>query len=79
MSGGVFWDVCELSKILGSLSASWWGCVPVLLAVWHGVSSTGARKQFILVQNISVHYESPRNSSLITVSGSVDGNFPVSL
>ena len=38
----VFWGVCELSMILGSLSADGWGCVPVLLLVWHGVSSTGA-------------------------------------
>ena len=41
-SGGVFWDVCELSMILGTLSSNWWGCVPVLLVVWHGASSTGA-------------------------------------
>ena len=41
-SGGVFWSVCELSVILGSLSANGWGCVPVLLVFWHGVSSTGA-------------------------------------
>ena len=40
-SGGVFWGVCELGMILGSLSANGWGCVPVLLVVWHGVSSTG--------------------------------------
>ena len=40
--GGVFWGVCELSMILGSLSASGWGCVPVLLVDWHGASSTGA-------------------------------------
>ena len=26
--------------ILGSLSASGWGCVPVLLVVWHSMSST---------------------------------------
>ena len=32
-SSGVFWGVCELNG---------WGCVPVLLVVWHGVSSTGA-------------------------------------
>ena len=38
----VFWGVCELSMILGSLSANGWGCVPVLLIVWHGLSSTGA-------------------------------------
>ena len=38
MSGGVFWGVCGL-MILGSLSASLWGCVPVLLVVWHEVSS----------------------------------------
>ena len=41
-SSGVFWGVCELSMILGSLSAKVWGCVPVLLVVWHGVSITGA-------------------------------------
>ena len=41
-SGGVFWGVCELIMILGSLSANGWGCVPVLLVVWHGVFSTGA-------------------------------------
>ena len=41
-SGDVFWGVCELSMILGSLSANGWCCVPVLLVVWHGVSSTGA-------------------------------------
>ena len=42
VSGGVFWGVCELSMILGSLSANEWGCVPVLLVVWHGVSITVA-------------------------------------
>ena len=42
-SGGVFWGVCDLIMILGSLSANRWGCVPVLLVVWHRVSSTGAR------------------------------------
>ena len=41
-SGGVFWGVCELSMILGSLSANGWGCVNVLLVVWHEASSTGA-------------------------------------
>ena len=41
-SGGVFWGVCELSMILGSLSANGWVCVPVLLVVWHRASSTGA-------------------------------------
>ena len=35
-SCGVFWGVCELIMILGSLSASGWGCVPVLLVVCHG-------------------------------------------
>ena len=38
-SGGVFWGVCDLIMILGSLSANGWGCDPVLLVVWHGVSS----------------------------------------
>ena len=41
-SSGMFWGVCELSMILGSLSANGCGCVPALLAVWHGASSTGA-------------------------------------
>ena len=41
-SGGVFWDVCELSMILGSLSANGLGCVSVLLVVWRGISSTVA-------------------------------------
>ena len=40
--GGVFWSVSELSMTLGSLSANGWGCVPVLLVVWHGASNTGA-------------------------------------
>ena len=39
-SGGVFWGVCDLIMILGSLSANGCGCVPVLLVVWHRVSST---------------------------------------
>ena len=42
MSGGVFWGFCDLIMILGSLSANGWGCVPVLLVVWHRVSSTVA-------------------------------------
>ena len=41
-SGGVFWGVCDLIMILGSLSANGWGCVPVLLVFWHKVSSTVA-------------------------------------
>ena len=39
LSGGMFWGVCELIIILGSLSNGW-SCVPVLLVVWHRVSST---------------------------------------
>ena len=39
--GGVFWGVCEFSMTLGSFSANGWSCVPVLLVVWHGASSTG--------------------------------------
>ena len=42
VSGGVFWGVCELIMILFSLSDNGWGCVPVLLVVWHGVSSIGS-------------------------------------
>ena len=41
VSSGVFWGVCELSMTLGSLFANGYGCVPVLLVVWHGASSTG--------------------------------------
>ena len=41
-SGGVSWGVCGLIMILGSLCANGWGCVPVLLVVWHRVSSTVA-------------------------------------
>ena len=40
MSGGVFWGVCGIIMILGSLSANGCGCVPVLLVVWHRVSGT---------------------------------------
>ena len=42
MYGGEFWGVCDLIMIFGSLSANGWGCVPVLLVVWHRVSSTVA-------------------------------------
>ena len=38
----VFWGVCELIMILGSLSTNGWVCVPALLVVWHAVSGTGA-------------------------------------
>ena len=41
-SGGVFWGICGLIMILGSLCANGWGCVPVLLVVWHRVSCTVA-------------------------------------
>ena len=42
VSGGVFWGVCDLIMILGRLSAHGWGCIPVLLVVWHRVSRTVA-------------------------------------
>ena len=42
MSGGVFGHVCDLIMILGGLCANGWGCVSVLIVVWHGVSSTVA-------------------------------------
>ena len=41
-SGGVFAVACDLIMILGSLTANGWSCVPVLLVVWHRVSSTVA-------------------------------------
>ena len=41
-SDGVFCGVCDLIMILGSLSVNGWGCVPVLLVVWYGMSSTVA-------------------------------------
>ena len=34
-SGGVFWGVCDLIMILGSLSSNGWHRVPVLLGVQH--------------------------------------------
>ena len=42
MSGGLFWGVCDLIMISGSLSANGCGHVPVLLVVWHRTSSTVA-------------------------------------
>ena len=42
VSRGVFWGVCDVVMILGSLSANGWGCVLVFLVVWHRVSSTVA-------------------------------------
>ena len=41
-SSGVFLGVCDRIMILVSLSANGWGCVPVLLVVWHRLSSTVA-------------------------------------
>ena len=41
-SGGVLWGVSDLIMILHGLSANGWGCVPVLLVVWHRMSSTVA-------------------------------------
>ena len=41
-SGGVFGGVYDLVMILGRLSTNESGCVPVLLVVWHRVSSTVA-------------------------------------
>ena len=41
-SSGVFWGVCGLIMILGLLSSNGCVCVPVLLVVWHRVSSTVA-------------------------------------
>ena len=38
----MFWGVCDLIMILGSLSVNGWGSVPVFLVVWHRVSSTVA-------------------------------------
>ena len=35
-SCGVFWSVCGLTVILGSLSANGGGCVPLLLVVCIG-------------------------------------------
>ena len=42
VSGGVVLGVCELITILGNLSSNAWGCVPVLVLVWHRVFSTVA-------------------------------------
>ena len=40
LSSGAFWCFCDLIMILCNLSANGWGCVPVLLVVWHRVSDT---------------------------------------
>ena len=40
-SSSVFWSVCDLIMISGSLYANRLGCVPVLLVVWHAASSPG--------------------------------------
>ena len=42
---GMFWGFCELRKTLGCLSADGWGCVPILLVVWHEVARTGTCRQ----------------------------------
>ena len=42
MSSHVFWCVCDLIMIFGSLFANGCGCVLLLLVVWHGVSNTVA-------------------------------------
>ena len=42
VSSGVFWGLCDIIIILGSLSANGWGCVSVLLVVWHRVSTNVA-------------------------------------
>ena len=39
VSVGVFWRVCYVIMILGILSANGWGCVPILVVIWHRVSS----------------------------------------
>ena len=41
-SGSVFWHVCGLIMIFGSLCANGWNCVPVFLVVWLRVSITVA-------------------------------------
>ena len=41
-SGDVFWGVCGLIMLLGSLCANGWGCVSVLLVVCQRVSCTVA-------------------------------------
>ena len=56
-SNGVFWGVCELIMILGSLSANGWGCIPILLVVWHGVSSTAACWSLSGAEDLSVETE----------------------
>ena len=41
-SGGVFCSVFDLIMILGSLSVNGRACAPVLLVVWHRMSSNVA-------------------------------------
>ena len=37
----VFWDVCGLGMVFGSLSASGKSCISVLLMLWHEMLGTG--------------------------------------
>ena len=67
-SAGVFWGVCELILILSSLSSNGWGCVPVLLVVWHG----GVQHWSLLVVEwswvLAVRWRSLGELSLIDVT-----------
>ena len=47
LSSGGFGGVCERSMNLGSLSANGWGCFPILLVVWHGVSTIGSAGHWV--------------------------------
>ena len=53
-SSGMFWGVCNLIMILGSLSANGWGYVPVLLVVWCRVEGDCIAFLFIYLFNIFV-------------------------
>ena len=41
------WTALCGRKTLGCLSADGWGCVPILLVVWHEMSSTGAAGSWV--------------------------------
>ena len=72
-SSGVFWGVSYLIMILGSLSANGWGCVPVLLVVWHRVFSTVACWSLSGAGSLSWRYLGELSPFDITWSQEVSG------
>ena len=51
----VFWDVCELTTTLGSLSANGWDCVIISRVAWSEVSSTSTYRQVELGSHVKIN------------------------